>query len=137
MRMNHTTTTQHMGKPLHIALWLGQIVLAAAFISAGGLKLAGAEQMVTLFDKIGVGQWLRYVTGTVEVTGAICLLVPRLVDKAATLLALTMMGAFLTHVLWIGGNPAPAALLAFGSAAIAYLRSQSPTVVALLRRVLG
>ena len=31
--------------------------------------------MVEMFDKIGLGQWFRYLTGGLEVTGAILLLV--------------------------------------------------------------
>ena len=135
--MNSTLASRSVGKPLHITLWVVQIALTAAFISAGVLKLTGAEQMVALFDKIGVGQWFRYVTGSIEVVGGICLLLPRLVDKAATLLTLTMTSAFLTHVLLIGGNPAAAAILAFASAAVAYLRRQDPTVLALAKRLLG
>jgi hypothetical protein len=30
-----------------------------------------------MFDKIGLGQWFRYVTGSLEVVGALLLLVPR------------------------------------------------------------
>jgi uncharacterized membrane protein len=32
--------------------------------------------MVGLFDAIGIGQWFRYLTGGLEVLGAVALLVP-------------------------------------------------------------
>lgn len=34
-----------------------------------GSKLAGAPAMVGLFDTIGIGQWFRYLTGSLEVSG--------------------------------------------------------------------
>ena len=59
-----------------VALWLTQIALAAMFLFAGGLKLTGAPELVALFDAIGIGQWFRYVTGSIEVVSAVALLVP-------------------------------------------------------------
>src|SRR5258707_316256 len=53
-----------------------QGLLAAAFLAAGGAKLLGVPTLVQLFDQIGAGQWLRIVTGLVEVAGAVALLVP-------------------------------------------------------------
>ncbi|MBX9901427.1 MAG: DoxX family protein [Burkholderiaceae bacterium] len=133
--MHTTQAAKTISKPLHISLWIVQISLAAAFISAGGFKLAGAEQMITLFDKIGVGQWFRYVTGTIEVLAGVGLLVPRMVDKAAAVMALTMFFGFLTHITLIGGNPVPALVLAFASATVSYFRTQEPSFFALAKRI--
>jgi putative oxidoreductase len=54
------------GRAARVALWLTQVGLAAMFMFVGGLKLTGAPQLVALFDAIGIGQWLRYVTGSIE-----------------------------------------------------------------------
>jgi putative oxidoreductase len=43
---------------------------------AGGAKLAAAPTMIAVFAKVGLGQWFRYLTGTLEVIGAVGLLVP-------------------------------------------------------------
>jgi putative oxidoreductase len=110
------------GRNLNIALWVLQAVLAAAFVAAGGSKLAGVPQMVALFDQIGVGQWFRYVTGLVEVLGAVALLVPRTTAYAAALLAFTMACAVVTHLAVIGGSPVPALVLSALSAFVAYRR---------------
>jgi len=59
-----------------IGAWVLQGLLAAAFLAAGGAKLAGVPMMVQIFDQIGMGQWFRIVTGLVEVAGAVALLVP-------------------------------------------------------------
>jgi hypothetical protein len=59
--------------------WILAIVLALVFVLAGGVKLIGAPGMVTEFAQIGIGQWFRIVTGLVEVSGAIGLLIPKLI----------------------------------------------------------
>ena len=48
-----------------------RVGLANLFIVAGTVKLAGNPFMVALFASLGFGQWLRYVTGLVELTGGL------------------------------------------------------------------
>ncbi len=110
------------GRGLTITLWILQILAAAAFLAAGGFKLAGAPAMVATFEKLGVGQWFRYVTGLLEVVGAIGLLVPRYAFYAAALLATTMICAIIAHLTVLGGSPAAAAILLLLTGTIAYLR---------------
>lgn len=99
-------------KPANAALWALQALLALAFLGAGLAKLSGQPAMVETFDKIGVGQWFRYLTGAIEATCAVLLLFPRAAVYAALGLVVTMMGAVATHLLILGGSPvAPLALL--------------------------
>ena len=105
-----------------VVLWVGQFVVAAAFVMAGGSKFAGAPAMVDLFSAIGIGQWFRYVTATIEVGSAIALLVPSVAPYGALALVATMTGAVFTHLLIVGGSPLPALVLGAGSAAIAWAR---------------
>jgi uncharacterized membrane protein YphA (DoxX/SURF4 family) len=70
------------------------------------MKLSGNEQMIQLFTAIGIGQWFRYLTGLIEVSCAILLLIPALSGIGALLLIPTMIGAIFTHVFIVGGNPA-------------------------------
>jgi len=70
-------TPVRRGLAARIGLWIVQVALAEMFLMAGGSKLAGAPQMVALFDAIGVGQWFRYVTGGIEVSSVLALLWPR------------------------------------------------------------
>jgi uncharacterized membrane protein YphA (DoxX/SURF4 family) len=111
------------GKNANIALWALQILAAAAFLAAGIPKLAGAPQMVEVFQKIG-GQWFRYVTGLLEIAGAIGLLIPRYTFYAASLLAIIMVGALVSVLAVLGGSPAPAAVLLVITATIAYFRKE-------------
>ncbi|MFA1541468.1 DoxX family protein [Actinomadura monticuli] len=81
-------------------LWGVQILLAAFLLIASGLpKLAGEANAVETFARIGWGQWFRYLTGVVEVAGAIGLVLPRLAGIAATGLIGLMAGAVVTQVL--------------------------------------
>ena len=68
------------------------------FLLAGTLKLTGLPMEVQLFSAVGIGQWFRYVTGSLQVGGAIGLFVPALAPFAALLLAVVMVGAILTHL---------------------------------------
>ncbi len=104
------------------ALWAVQILLAAAFVFAGGSKLAGVPAMVALYDTIGLGQWFRYVTGFIELGSAVALLVPSLAPFGAVALAATMAGAIATHVFVIGGSPAAPAVLLAGALAVVWAR---------------
>ena len=110
------------GRRALVALWLTQCAVAAMFLFAGGLKLTGAPEMVGLFDAIGVGQWFRYVTGSIEVVSAVALLVPAWAAFGALLLIPTMAGAVVTHLFIVGGSAAPATVLLTGSLAIAWAR---------------
>lgn len=87
-----------------IALWTLQVLVAAFLFFSAVMKLTGAEEMVALFDAIGVGQWFRYVTGSIQIIGTVLLVVPRLAPLGALVLASTMGGAVLTHLFVIGGS---------------------------------
>jgi uncharacterized membrane protein YphA (DoxX/SURF4 family) len=110
------------GRVALVALWLTQIALAAMFVFAGGLKLIGAPELVGLFEAIGIGQWFRYVTGSIEVVSAVALLVPSWAAFGALLLIPTMAGAVFTHLFIVGGSAVPATVLLTGSLAIAWVR---------------
>ena len=105
-------TEQKKGeKGKKIALWVLRVVVGLAFLAAGGSKLAGAPVMVAMFAKIGFGQWFRILTGSLEVTAAIGLVVPRFTVYAASLLAAVMVGAIGFHLTTLGGNPVPPMVL--------------------------
>ena len=122
MKDNTRVQIQRSSKGETIALWSLQILVAAAFLMAGFAKLSGQPMMVQMFEKIGIGQWFRYVTGTIELVSAILLLVPRVVPVGAALLVCTMCGAVLTHLVKLGGSPLPALVLGCLAAFILWLR---------------
>ena len=94
-----------------VALWLTQVALALMFLMAGGSKLAGVPAMVSLFDRVGVGQWFRYVTGIIELTAGIALLMPSAAVFGAMLLIPTMIGAIIVNVFVVPASPVPPLVL--------------------------
>ena len=111
-------------------VWGVRILLALAFGAAGISKLAGVPQMVQVFDAIGFGQWFRYLTGGVEIVGAVLLLMPGTGFFGGLLLTATMVGAVATHLALIGGNPAPAIVLGVLSAFVAWRQRPVPRLAA-------
>jgi putative oxidoreductase len=122
------------GRVALVALWLTKLALAGMFMFTGGLKLTGAPALVALFDAIGVGQWFRYVTGSIEVASAVALLVPSLAPFGALLLVPTMVGAIATHLFSVGGSAVPATVLLIGSLAIVWARRDQLASVLSRRR---
>ena len=110
-------------KGLSITFRVLQFLLAAAFLSAGAAALAGAHVPVETFEKIGLGQWLRYYTGGLEVVFASLLMIPRTAALAAAVLAAIMVGAVAAHLLVIGGSTIPAVVLFLLTAALAWYRN--------------
>ena len=110
-------------KALRITFRVLQFLLAAAFLSAGAANLAGAHTPVETFEKIGLGQWLRYYTGGMEVVFASLLVIPRTAALAAAVLVAIMVGAVATHLLVIGGSAIPAVVLLLLTAALAWYRN--------------
>lgn len=82
-----------------------RVLLAVQFAAAGMMKLAGVEVMVQMFDDIGVGQWLRYTVGAIEVAAAVGLLVPVAAGAAAVVVIGIMLGAIVTRLAVLGGPP--------------------------------
>jgi uncharacterized membrane protein YphA (DoxX/SURF4 family) len=112
------------GKIMNLALWVLQIAAAGMFLMAGFSKLSGNEQMVGLFATIGVGQWFRYLTGALEVAGAILLLIPRTSGVGALMLVVVMLGAVMTHLFIIGGSPLMATILLGATSLVAWGRRE-------------
>lgn len=95
-----------------ILLWCVQAVLALLFVNASLAKLTGQPEMVALFSAVGLGQWFRYVTGVLELTGAVLIVMPKTRRVGAALLATTMLGALTAHVFVLHVPPtAPGVLL--------------------------
>ena len=87
-----TAVAVNRSKAKSVILWILRGLSAVAFFGAGGAKLVGAAPMVVMFARLGLGQWFRYVTGLIEVVGAIGILIPRFSRYAALLLAAVMVG---------------------------------------------
>ncbi|HTM49573.1 MAG TPA: DoxX family protein [Bryobacteraceae bacterium] len=88
-----------------IITWILRLAVAAMFISIGRSKFDASSMWIKLFEQIGFGQWFRRLTGTLQIAGAILVLIPRTFVIGIALLACTMAGA---AVIWIVRLGAPA-----------------------------
>jgi putative oxidoreductase len=129
-RSQTPSTTANTGRVLNVALWALQALLALMFAMAGFAKVSGSPAMVEMFATIGIGQWLRYVVGALELAGAVGVLVPRLSGVAALGLICLMAGATLTNVLVLGTSPLLPIALLLMSALVAWGRWPGTKVLA-------
>jgi putative oxidoreductase len=91
------------GRARTITLWVTQGVIALFMLGAAVVKLAGQSDAVQVFDRIGAGQWFRYLVGSLELAGAIGLVVPALAGLAALGLAALLIGATTTQLFVLDG----------------------------------
>lgn len=89
------------------------LLVALAFLLTGGTKLMGVEMHVENFARWGYPDWFMYLTGLIEVSGAILIVLPKTRFYGALLLVATMVGAILTHIQAdeIAAMPVPIVLL--------------------------
>ena len=110
---HHPLAIAAPGKASNITLWTLQVLVALAFVAAAAGKLLGSTDMIALFDAVGVGQWFRYVTGLLELLGALLLIIPGRAAFGSVLLAGVMAGAVVAHLTVLRTAPtAPLVLLA-------------------------
>ncbi len=84
--------------------------------------------MVSLFTAIGWGQWFRHVTGVIEISAAVALLLPSAALFGA-ILPVPMIGAT-TANLSLGQSPAPPLVLLLLAATVAWSRRHQLKVIA-------
>ncbi len=106
-----------------------RLAMVAVFVGGGIMKLVGADIMVRLFTDVGVGQWLRYVVGAMEVVGGSLLLVPSWSALAALGLIVMMIGAAMAELLIIRRPPIAAAACAVALMIIALGALDEPGVL--------
>jgi putative oxidoreductase len=111
-------------KPVMFRVILGGFFACSSrfFLMIGGMKLLGKPIMVREFEQVGLGQWFRYFTGTLEVIGAVGLLVPEFSRWAALLLAVVMAGALVAHFTVLHSPPTAALIMLALAVLIAWLR---------------
>ncbi|MFE7632850.1 DoxX family protein [Kitasatospora sp. NPDC057518] len=110
MSSTATTTTATATKSRTAVVrvvWTLRILLALFFALASALpKLLALPAATTVFDAIGAGHWFMYLTGLVELAGAVGLLVRRLAGPAATALIVFLAFAFVTQLTAMHGENA-------------------------------
>ncbi|RKF07720.1 DoxX family protein [Oceaniradius stylonematis] len=107
--------------------WGAQGLLALAFLAAGSQKIIGTEPMLQMFAAIGLGPLFQYVTGSLEITGAVMLLIPATAFWGAALVSCIMVGAIYTHLAVIGGSFVPALMLLLLACIVLWVRNPGRT----------
>jgi putative oxidoreductase len=105
-----------------IVLECTELVLAGVFFLVGGAKLIGRPDMVELFRSIGFGQWLRYLTGSIEVVGAAFLVVPLASGASAVALGSVMISATLIELFVLRRPPIAALACLSAHSYVAWVR---------------
>ena len=96
--------TARPGKVGRVALWVVRIALALIFVATGATKILSVQQLVDGFALIGIGQWFRYFTGAIEISGVLLLLWPRTSAIGALILLAVSVGAFFVQFFIMHGD---------------------------------
>jgi uncharacterized membrane protein YphA (DoxX/SURF4 family) len=95
---------ESQGKWRTIAVWVLRFVLGLVFVVVGASKLTGTGNTIEYFTAIGWGQWFRYLTGLLDITGVLLLFVPRWTSYGAILLACSVGLAAVISLTLLRGN---------------------------------
>lgn len=119
-----------MTKTQRIVYWVLLVLVSAAFLGAGSMKLLGNPMEAGMFAKWGYPLWFMYFTGVCEVAGAIGLHVKRVSRLAAICLIMLLCCAVATHVFHGEGliAPIPATTLMLFLFGILYLKTKNGIV---------
>ena len=118
-----TATTS--SQPMTYLLWALRLLMAALFLFAGFAKLSGQEMMVNEFGLLPVGQWFRYLTGVIEILGAVALLIPSYSGLGALALLVVDVGAFFAQIAFIHSDWVHTIVIGAILAALVYLQRDS------------
>ncbi|MFC8718157.1 DoxX family protein [Kitasatospora sp. NPDC057198] len=100
-------TGQRPGKALRWTVRTLRVLLALFFaLASAAPKLLAVSDATVVFDAVGAGRWFMYLTGLVELAGAVGLLLPRLAGPAATALIAFLFCAFATQLTAMHGENA-------------------------------
>jgi len=82
----------------YLVVWVPRVGLAILFASIGWSKFGSSSTWIALFNRIGWGDWFRYLAGGMQVGGALLLLLPRTVPLGAALIGATLLGAIIVDI---------------------------------------
>ena len=78
------------GRKCRIAIRVLRVLPGLAFLTIGIAKITGTLYTVQTFEAFGWGQWFRYLTGLLDLAGALLVFVPRWTFYGALLLSCTV-----------------------------------------------
>lgn len=85
--------TRRPGRTANVALWIGQVVVALAFVGASIPKVTLDPMTVEGFGVLGFSPTGTVIIGCLEIAGAIGMMIPRLTGFTAICALALMIGA--------------------------------------------
>jgi putative oxidoreductase len=137
-RASHAARRKGPGRiAMEVVLWAVQLGLVYFIVTIGAIPALTADKGAKgAFEEIGVGLWLMYLTGVLEVLGSIALLTPWFSGIGAIGLFGVLAGAAMKHLTLDGGEGVETpAMLLVGLLIVALGRWG--TVVTLFKRLFG
>ncbi len=117
------TAVRHAQEPLPGMVIGLRLLLGVVFLAIGAANLLGVGHTVEMFDQIGLGQWLRYFTGVLQVLGGAFVLIPVLSGVGSFILTVVMVGASLFIATGVSGNAFVAIVLLICSS-VSFVQTQ-------------
>jgi hypothetical protein len=133
-----------LSTPALVLSWIARLAAAAILGQTLFFKFSGAAESRWIFAELGVEPWGRIASGVLELAAVLLLLVPRTAACGAALTFGLMLGAVLSHLLFLGievqGDGGTLFALALASLVAAVVvgwlhRSELPLVGCKLARV--
>lgn len=118
-----TTAGSQTRAPLPSMILALRLLLGVVFLAIGAANLLGVGQTVVVFDQIGLGQWLRYFTGILQLLGGVFVLIPVFSGVGSFILTVVMVGASLFLATGVPGNAFVAIVLLIGSS-VSFVQTQ-------------
>lgn len=115
-------TVETGGRQDVVISWILRLAVTGVFLSIGADKFNQHSMWVKLFEQIGLGQWFRYLTGILQIAGAVLVIVPRTFLIGIGILACTMAGATAVWIVRFGapGNAVIPAVVFIALVAIGF-----------------
>ncbi len=108
------------------AMTILKAVLTVAFLYFGLRKLLGYHVDVGIYEAIGFGQFPRYITGSVEVLGAMLLWKHGMEGFAGLLLLATIIVGLSALLVWVGPPYWHMLVLILGTSTVAWVYRDQP-----------
>lgn len=123
--LSNTSGARGLGlsRPLAIASWTLQVIVAVILFQTLFFKFTGAEESKYIFSKIGAEPFGRYASGVAELIAVVLLLTPRTVTLGALLSVGVITGAIGAHFTKLGIVVQDDGGLLFGLALIVFFGS--------------
>jgi hypothetical protein len=95
--MFELTDNASIGRTDVLWKWLPRLGVAVPFLALGIAKFSEPMWM-QVFERIGFGDWFRQLTGSLQILGALLVLIPQTFLAGIFILSSTMVGAMLAWI---------------------------------------